>query len=84
MTMTGRGNITGLHWTKKNTEEFIRQFCKKNNLEVQQYNLDYKTAREIASEIRFFEKIAFLYSDPERDMQEYRRILRKLKERGVI
>ena len=84
MTTTGRGNITGLHWSKKNTEEFIRNFCKKNHFEVRQYDLDYKTAREIASEIRFFEKIAFLYPDLERDVQEYRRILSKLKERGVI
>ena len=84
MTMTGRGNIMGLHWSKQNTEEFIRAFCKRNNLEVKQYNLDYNTAREIASEIRFYEQISFLYPDAERDLQEYRRILRKLKERGVI
>ncbi len=84
MTTTGRGNVMGLHWSKQNTEEFIRAFCKKNHLEVKQYNLDYNTAREIASEIRFFEKIAFLYPDIERDLQEYHRILHKLKERGVI
>ena len=84
MTTTGRGNVMGLHWSKQNTEEFIRAFCKKNHLEVKQYNLDYNTAREIASEIRFFEKIAFLYPDIERDLQEYQRILHKLKERGVI
>ena len=74
----------GLHWSKKNTEKFIREFCKTNEIEIKDYNLDYKTAREIASEIRFFEKIAFLYPDLERDIQEYKRILRKLKERGVI
>ena len=84
MTMTGRGNIAGLHWSKQNTEEFIRAFCKKNNLEVKQYNLDYNTARTIASEIRFYEQISFLYPDAERDLQEYQRIVRKLKERGVI
>jgi tRNA(Ile)-lysidine synthase TilS/MesJ len=82
--MTGRGN-TGLHWSKKSSEEFIREFCRKNELEVKQYDLDYKTAREIASDIRFFEKVVFLYHpDHERDMQQYQRILRKLKERGVI
>ena len=53
MTTTGRGNVMGLHWSKQNTEEFIRAFCKKNHLEVKQYNLDYNTAREIASEIHF-------------------------------
>jgi tRNA(Ile)-lysidine synthase TilS/MesJ len=84
MTMTGRGNVTGLHWSKKSSEEFIREFCRKNELEVKQYDLDYKTAREIASDIRFFEKVVFLYPDHERDMQQYQRILRKLKERGVI
>ncbi len=84
MTTTGKGNIMGLHWSKKSSEEFIREFCRKNELEVKQYDLDYKTAREIASEIRFFEKIAFLYPDQERDMQQYQRIIRKLKERGVI
>ena len=84
MTTTGKGNIAGLHWSKKSSEEFIREFCRKNELEVKQYDLDYKTAREIASEIRFFEKIAFLYPDQERDMQQYQRIIRKLKERGVI
>ena len=81
---TVRGNITGLHWSKKNAEEFIREFCRKNGVEVKNYNLDYKAAREIASEIRFFEKISFLYPDPERDMQEYQRILSKLKKRGVV
>jgi tRNA(Ile)-lysidine synthase TilS/MesJ len=82
--MTGKGNIMGLHWSKKSAEEYIREYCKRNNLAVKQYDLDYKTAREIASEIRFFEKIAFLYPDQERDMRQYQRIIRKLKERGVI
>ena len=82
--MTGRGNIIGLHWSKKNTEEFIRDFCKRNGCEIMNYNLDYKTAREIASEIRFFEKIALLYPDADRDTRERQRILGKLKERGVI
>ena len=84
MTTTGSGNVTGLHWSKKSSEEFIRAFCKRNDFEVKQYDLDYRTAIEIASEIRFFEKIAFLYPDQERDMQQYQRIIRKLKERGVI
>ena len=48
----GSGNFAGFHYSKKNCEELIREFFKKEGYEIDSYMMDFKIARAIAVDIR--------------------------------
>ena len=49
---TNAGNFAGFHYSKKNCEEIIREFFKREGFEIDRYNMDFKTAKAWAVYIR--------------------------------
>jgi hypothetical protein len=52
MTIVGSGNISGFHYSNKNCEEIIRDFFEKEGFKIDEYNIPFTLARNIAVEIR--------------------------------
>lgn len=57
MTLVGSGNFSGLHYSKKTCQEIIEKFLEENNYRILKYDLDFKTAREMASSIMMGKRI---------------------------
>ena len=49
---TNAGNFAGFHYSKKNCEEIIREYFKKEGFEIDKYNMDFKTGKAWAVLIR--------------------------------
>lgn len=52
MARGGYGNFAGWHYSKKNCEELIREFFKREGFEIDQYRIPFKYAKELAVSIK--------------------------------